>query len=146
VTNVVAADLLSIQRQAVESSVEMADIDALSNELFGEAHVEPTPPKKNNDQKMGEDIENKTKRELEATQNLAVHLQTQVKELEEYKTKTRLRRRATWIRKNNIDAEQSHVVKLKSEIDEEDGHQCWTTFICVERRSYLINLAKEIFR
>jgi hypothetical protein len=87
-TIAVASDLLAVQRQAVESGVDMADIDALSNELFGEARHEPPPPKKTNEQKVGEDIENKTKRELEATQNLAVHLQGQVKELEDFKAKT----------------------------------------------------------
>jgi hypothetical protein len=88
VTQEVTADLLAMQRQAVEASVDTADMDALSDEIFGQAVVEPPPAKKPNDQKLGEDVSNKTKRELEATQNLAVHLQTQIKELEDFKAKT----------------------------------------------------------
>jgi hypothetical protein len=88
VTKELTADLLQIQREAVENSVDTADMDALSDEIFGEAKVETPPAKKPNDQKVTEDVVNKTKRELEATQNLAVHLQAQVKELEDYKAKT----------------------------------------------------------
>jgi hypothetical protein len=54
VTQEVTADLLAMQRQAVEASVDTSDMDALSDEIFGQAVVEPPAPKKNNEQKAGE--------------------------------------------------------------------------------------------
>jgi hypothetical protein len=86
VTQQLTADLLAIQREAVENDVDVADIDALSDEIFGEAKIEPPPPKKTNEQRSAEDITNKAKRELEATQNLAV---TKIKSLSLRKIKTK---------------------------------------------------------
>jgi hypothetical protein len=54
VTKELTADLLQIQREAVENSVDTADMDALSDEIFGEAKVDPVPPKKVNEQKASE--------------------------------------------------------------------------------------------
>jgi Prohead core protein serine protease len=88
VTRELTSDYIEMQRKAIEADVDQADLDALTDEIYGQAKVEPTPPKKTNEQKAGEDVVNKTKRELEATQNLAIHLQTQIKELEDYKSKT----------------------------------------------------------
>jgi hypothetical protein len=84
ITQEVTADLLAIQREAVENSMNLGDLEALSDELFGQSSKSITekapPPSK--DENVQRDINNRAARELEATQNLATHLQSQIKELE----------------------------------------------------------------
>src|SRR5215212_6308526 len=77
VTRQMTEDLLTMQRECVEAGQDTEELDALSNEIFGEqadppAPVEPKPPAKNSNQNR--DLLNRSQRELEATQNLAVHL------------------------------------------------------------------------
>jgi hypothetical protein len=81
-TKEITSDLLSIQREAVENAVDTADLEALSNEIFGEPSAPPNKETKGEHPEGSKDILNKTLRELEATQNLAVYLRDQVTELE----------------------------------------------------------------
>jgi hypothetical protein len=81
-TKEITSDLLSIQREAVENAVDTADLEALSNEIFGEPSAPPSKETKGEHPEGSKDILNKTLRELEATQNLAVYLRDQVTELE----------------------------------------------------------------
>src|SRR4051812_14881196 len=76
VTRQMTADILTMQRECVEAGVNSSELDDLSDEVFGE-QAEPLapvekPPAKNSNQEL--DLLNRAKRELEATQNLAVHL------------------------------------------------------------------------
>jgi len=82
VTQKMTADLLSIQREAVENSVDVSDIEVLSDEIFGEASKPTGTPNKLYNQDENRDVANRAARELEATKNLAVDLQGQVKTLE----------------------------------------------------------------
>jgi hypothetical protein len=81
-TKEITSDLLSIQREAVENAVDTADLEALSNDIFGEPSAPPNKETKGEHPEGSKDILNKTLRELEATQNLAVYLRDQVTELE----------------------------------------------------------------
>jgi Prohead core protein serine protease len=82
VTKEVTADLLAIQREAVENAMDTSDLEALSNEIFGEPSTPEEKKSKGTHPEESKDILNKTLRELEATQNLAVYLRDQVTELE----------------------------------------------------------------
>jgi hypothetical protein len=88
VTREMTEELLTMQRQCVEAGQDVEELDALSNEIFGEQSDPPPsplpkPPAKNSNEDR--DILNRAQRELEATQNLAVHLRDQVTELESAK-------------------------------------------------------------
>jgi hypothetical protein len=91
ITRQITADLLTIQRECVEADQDTEELDALSNEIYGEqadppAFASPKPPAANSNQDR--DLLNRAQRELEATQNLAVHLKDQVTELETSKSTT----------------------------------------------------------
>jgi hypothetical protein len=85
VTQDMTADLLGMQREAVNNAVDTEELDTLFNEIFGEPSAAPKSNGNGNGRAnnyVDRDIHNRTVRELEATQNLAVSLQDQVKELE----------------------------------------------------------------
>src|SRR5215213_11184881 len=67
---------------------DVEELDSLANEIFGEQTdppaIDPKPPAKNSNQDR--DLLNRAQRELEATQNLAVHLKDQVTNLETSKS------------------------------------------------------------
>jgi hypothetical protein len=82
VTQQITSDLLSIQREAVEEGLDTSDIEELSDQLFGTPSVVVPKAKIQKENSNGDlDLINRTKRELEATQNLAVDLKSKVAEL-----------------------------------------------------------------
>src|SRR3954447_21597259 len=85
ITREMTTDLLTMRRECVEAGHDTQELDALSNEIFGEqteprAPPSPKSPAQNSNQDR--DLLNRAQRELEATKNLAVHLKDQVTELE----------------------------------------------------------------
>jgi hypothetical protein len=81
-------DLLTMQRECVEAGQDTGELDSLLNEIFGEQSdppiaPEPKPSVKTSNQER--DILNRAQRELEATQNLAIHLKDRVTDLESSK-------------------------------------------------------------
>jgi soluble cytochrome b562 len=81
-------DLLTMRRKCVEAGQDTGELDSLLNKIFGEQSdppitPEPKPSVKNSNQER--DILNRAQRELEATQNLAIHLKDQVTDLESSK-------------------------------------------------------------
>jgi len=84
-TQEITSDLLTMQREAVENAADISDLDALTNELYG-APQNPDPAPRvnpNRTEAIDKDIHNRALRELEATTNLATHLQSESKKLTE---------------------------------------------------------------
>jgi hypothetical protein len=76
--------LMNIQRDAVEAVVkDISALDSLTDMIYGKA---AEPMKQNGHdrtQEVSQDILNRTLRELEATENLAVHFKTELEKLKE---------------------------------------------------------------
>jgi soluble cytochrome b562 len=111
ITRQMTEDLLTMQRECVEAGQDISEIDALSNEIYGEQADPPPPPEpkpvvKTSNQER--DILNRAQRELEATQNLAVHLKDQVTELETSKATV----------EEQLSAYQKVAESLQEQIDE----------------------------
>jgi hypothetical protein len=110
ITSELTQDLLTMQKECVEARHDTEELDALSNEIFGE-QADPLPPvekpqAKNSNQDL--DLLNRSKRELEATQNLAVHLKDKVTELDTAKAAL----------ETQLNAYKSVAESLQEEIDE----------------------------
>jgi hypothetical protein len=76
--------LLGIQREAVESGVrDLSPLELLTDQIYGTSSTPPNaPPSNESNPNKDRDALNKTLRELEATQNLAVHYQELAETLE----------------------------------------------------------------
>jgi hypothetical protein len=76
--------LMNIQRDAVEAGIkDISELDKLTDLIYGKA-VEPVKPNGHDrTQEVNQDVLNRTLRELEATENLAVHFKTELEKLKE---------------------------------------------------------------
>jgi predicted RNase H-like nuclease (RuvC/YqgF family) len=103
-------DLLTMQKECVESGHDIAELNALSNELFGGQVEPPAPVDKPQARNSNQDLDllNRAKRELEATQNLAIHLKDQVTELDTAKSTL----------EKQVSAYKTVAESLQEEIDE----------------------------
>jgi hypothetical protein len=76
--------LMNIQRDAVEVGIkDISELDKLTDLIYGKA-VEPVKQNGHDrTQEVNQDVLNRTLRELEATENLAVHFKTELEKLKE---------------------------------------------------------------
>jgi hypothetical protein len=76
--------LMNIQRDAVEAGIkDISELDKPTDLIYGKA-VEPVKPNSHDrTQEVNQDVLNRTLRELEATENLAVHFKTELEKLRE---------------------------------------------------------------
>src|SRR6516164_6864055 len=76
--------LMNIQRDAVEAGVkDISALDSLTDMIYGKAAEPAKPNGIDRTQEVSQDILNRTLRELEATENLAVHFKTGLEKLKE---------------------------------------------------------------
>ena len=76
--------LMNIQRDAVEAGIkDISELDKLTDLIYGKAAEPAKPNGHDRSQEVSQDILNRTLRELEATENLAVHFKTGLEKLKE---------------------------------------------------------------
>jgi predicted ribosome quality control (RQC) complex YloA/Tae2 family protein len=76
--------LMNIQRDAVEAAIkDISALDSLTDMIYGKAAEPAKPNGHDRSQEVSQDILNRTLRELEATENLAVHFKTELEKLKE---------------------------------------------------------------
>jgi hypothetical protein len=76
--------LMNIQRDAVEAGIkDISALDSLTDMIYGKAAEPAKPNGHDRTQEVSQDILNRTFRELEATENLAVHFKTELEKLKE---------------------------------------------------------------
>jgi hypothetical protein len=84
ITDSIRESLMNIQRDAVEAGVkDISALDSLTDMIYGKAAEPAKPNGHDRSQEVSQDILNRTLRELEATENLAVHFKTELKKLKE---------------------------------------------------------------
>src|SRR4051812_21285307 len=111
ITREMSSEILTIQRECVESGQNTEELDQLSDEIFGpqnEAVTPPAPKPQAKNSNQDRDLMNRAQRELEATQNLAVHLKNQVSELETFKSNV----------EKQLTAYQTVAESLQEQVDE----------------------------
>lgn len=80
----ITKSLLSMQRSAVEGGVkDLSLLESLTDQIYGIESAPPLNNPPNYDKDKNQDALNKALRELEATQNLAVHYKTMAESFEE---------------------------------------------------------------
>jgi hypothetical protein len=75
---------MNIQRDAVEAGIkDISELDKLTDLIYGKAVEPPKVSSHDRTQEVNQDVLNRTLRELEATENLAVHFKTELEKLKE---------------------------------------------------------------
>jgi hypothetical protein len=76
--------LMNIQRNAVEAGIkDISELDKLTDLIYGKAVGPVKPNSDDRTPEVNEHVLNRTLRELEATENLAVHFKTKLEKLKE---------------------------------------------------------------
>jgi hypothetical protein len=143
VTRELTNDLLTMQHECVEAGHGTEELDSLSNEIFGEQADTPLSstaklPAQNSNQDC--DLFNRAQRELEATQNLVIHLKGQLAELEAAKSTLEKERAAYCIVAEALQEQVDEVIR------EGDGSKDFETRRLVRKAvSAVNNIQKEAY-
>jgi soluble cytochrome b562 len=139
VSREVVSDLLALQMKAVDEGLDVAELEALSDEIFGETDQTNNNKKnKDNNQHQDRDVINRAQRELEATQNLAQHLKSEVEKLEQTKKDLEIEIKAYQKVSENLYVQ---VEEIQREADESKTDE--TKRIARKALSSINNIQKE---